>query len=103
MTDYEALIGKAVVAAYKDGDQIRGFLQAGISVGIAGFAEPDPDPHPMIHTFDGSGSCWSSRWVSVTEIPFDHLTRAELLAWHEMDPLGYVKAGYAWARDNQET
>jgi hypothetical protein len=95
MADYEALIGRAVVAVHEDGEEIRGFLEAGISVGIAGFAEAGPT-HPMIHTFDGSGSYWSSRWTSVTGIPLERLTRAELLAWHEMDPLAYLKAGFAW-------
>jgi hypothetical protein len=58
--------------------------------------------HPWVRTFDGLGGVWRG-WESLTVLPFGELTRDELLAWHEDDPLGYLKAGYAWARDNQET
>ena len=90
--DYEALLDKPVQAITKDGKAVRGMLRA----------HERTECGVMLMSFNDMGGQWQP-WASLCELAFDELTRKELVAWHEGDPLGYFKAGYAWARDNQET
>lgn len=94
MAGYEALLNKPVQAITDDGNAVRGMLRAHAATewSNAGL---------LLMSFNDRGGQWQP-WVSVCELAFDELTTRELLAWQEMDPLGYLKAGYAWARDNQE-